>query len=97
MPESEEKPKRRKIEAGDTVYSPYRPPKKTPEGHRWIVVERHVDKGYPFRWRLEKLGGESPKGPEPETPVSPMYPTDKPPRENVPMGGIPRGDRDPED
>ena len=31
---------------------------------------------------------------EPEMPRSPTYPTTKPPREDVPMGGVPTGDRD---
>jgi hypothetical protein len=76
MPESEARPKRKKLEAGDIVYSPYKPPKKTPEGFRWAVEERHVDKGYPFRWRLIKLqeGPAIPpetedSGPKPLTPA----------------------------
>jgi hypothetical protein len=61
MPESNpEKAKRRKLQAGDVVYSPYKHPKKTPEGHRWVVAERHADKSYPLRWRLESIAAEPP-------------------------------------
>ncbi|HJX59254.1 MAG TPA: hypothetical protein VJ481_01695 [Patescibacteria group bacterium] len=102
MPEFGEKPpKRKKLEAGDILYSPYKPPKRTPEGHRWVVVEKHFDKNYPLRWRLEKLDTEPPtlgelppQEPQPGNRRSSMFPTDKPPRENVPMGGVPRGDLD---
>lgn len=55
MPESEARPKRKKLEAGDIVYSPYKAPKKTPEGYRWVVEERHVDKNYPLRWKLIRI------------------------------------------
>ncbi len=44
---------RKKYQIGDKVYSPFRRPKaKISDGARWIVVERHVEKGYPIRWRL---------------------------------------------
>lgn len=42
-----------KYEIGNIIYSPYKPPKKTPEGTRWVVEERHVEKGYPLKWKLE--------------------------------------------
>jgi len=101
MPEFGEKPKRKKLEAGDIVYSPYKPPKHIPQGYRAVVVERHVDKNYPLRWRIEKVENEpptqgelTPQEPQRENRRSSMFPTDKPPREDVPMGGVPRGDLD---
>jgi len=102
MPEFGEKPpKRKKLEAGDIVYSPYKPPKRIPQGLRAVVVERHVDKNYPLRWRLERIESEPPtqeelppQEPEQQSRGSSMFPTNKPPRENVPMGGVPRGDLD---
>lgn len=57
----------------------------------WIVARRHPEKSYPEAWQWVE-GGEPPTTELP--PVSPTYPTTKPPREDVPMGGLPKGDRD---
>jgi len=42
----------------------------------------------------EELPPVEPQEKEVEKIPSPMYPTNKPPRRDVPQGGVPRGDRD---
>jgi hypothetical protein len=58
------KPKRRRLQEGDIVYSPYEAPKGAPKGFMWVEHERHVEKNYPFRWKLVKV----PEPPEKSTP-----------------------------
>jgi hypothetical protein len=63
----------------------------------WIVARRNPQKSIPEAWQWIK-GGQTPTmeelPPQGLENPSPMYPTTKPPREDVPMGGVPRGDRD---
>lgn len=92
MSEIGERPgrKKREIKPGAIIFNPYKPPKEAPPpGCRWVPEEVHVDKGYVISWRAEEV-----KAKEADIPESPMYPTTKPPRDDTPMGGVPKGDQD---
>ena len=65
---------------------------------KWVFTgEGPEGKRYFKKVKVRKPKPEEPPSvpPEPpERPVSPTYPNTKPPREDVPMAGVPRGDRD---
>lgn len=60
---AEQRPKPKKLQEGDIVYSPYEQPSKTKKDHHWEVAETHTEKGYPFKWRLVKDIEEQKVGP----------------------------------
>lgn len=68
-------------------YNPFRPPGKAPDGFDWECSERHVDKGYPLKWRLRrKVGGEQPPSIDELPPLGAEEPLSKePPRS---LGGV---------
>lgn len=77
-------------EKGPTIIRTQRKPDAIP-GKKWIPVRDNPDK--PTRvegWMLVNATPLDRLPPE----QSPMYPTSKPPVKDVPLGGVPRGDRD---
>jgi len=63
---------------------------------RDVLVGKNLTTGKPY-FERKKVPVPDPTNPPEEPPSqepSPMYPTTKPPREDVPMGGVPKGDRE---
>lgn len=55
MEKTGEGAKAQKLKEGDTLYSPYRKPsRRAPKGLHWEAAEWHLEKGYPYRWKLAK-------------------------------------------
>ena len=82
-----ERGRREKFVPGIEYYNPYRPPGKPPDGFDWKCSERHVDKGYPLKWRLvSKAESEQPPSIDELAPLGTEGPLSKePPRS---FGGV---------